>query len=84
MRVRGEPEYAECGCSISLGMHWRGEYKVAGPLRGKHLLNTSLAVGITINRLSRDHRGGLIGMTNRARARQTNWYRSASNFRLQE
>ena len=55
----GEPNCAECGCSMSLGMHWMGEYKVAGPVRGKHLLNSSLAIGRTYNRLTRHDRAGL-------------------------
>jgi MoaA/NifB/PqqE/SkfB family radical SAM enzyme len=55
----GEPNCAECGCSISLGMHWLGDYKVAGPLRGKHLLNASLAIGRTVNRLSRHDQASL-------------------------
>ncbi len=46
----GKPNCAECGCSMSMGMHWLGEYKVAGPLRARHLINGSLAVGRTVNR----------------------------------
>jgi MoaA/NifB/PqqE/SkfB family radical SAM enzyme len=55
----GEPNCAECGCSISLATHWMGEYKIAGPLRGKHLLNSSLNVGSTMNRLLQKNRNGL-------------------------
>ncbi len=29
----GAPDCSECGCSMSMGMHWLGELKVAGPLR---------------------------------------------------
>jgi len=47
----GEPNCAECGCSISLGTHWMGEYKVAGPLHGRHLIQGSLAVGRAMNRM---------------------------------
>lgn len=46
----GQPNCAECGCSMSMGMHWLGEYKVAGPLRARHLINGSLAIGRTMNR----------------------------------
>ncbi|HSU30958.1 MAG TPA: radical SAM protein [Bryobacteraceae bacterium] len=46
----GEPNCAECGCSMSMGMHWLGEYKVVGPLRARHLIAGSLAVGRTVNR----------------------------------
>ncbi len=57
----GTPNCAECGCSISLGTHWLGEYKLAGPLQAKHLLNASLAVGRNVNRLSRNKRDRLRG-----------------------
>ena len=53
----GEPNCAECGCSISLGAHWIGDYKVAGPLRGRHLINGSLAIGRTVNRALRQREG---------------------------
>ena len=53
----GEPNCAECGCSMSLGMHWLGEYKVAGPLRAKHLIRSSLAIGNKVNRLRRQNKG---------------------------
>lgn len=46
----GAPNCAECGCSISMGMHWLGELKLAGPLRARHLIRGSLAVGRTVNR----------------------------------
>jgi MoaA/NifB/PqqE/SkfB family radical SAM enzyme len=47
----GEPNCVECGCSISMGMEWLGEYKVAGPLRAKHLIKGSLAIGRALNRI---------------------------------
>lgn len=47
----GSPNCAECGCSMSMGMHWLGEFRVAGGLRARHLIEGSLAVGRTINRL---------------------------------
>lgn len=53
----GAPNCAECGCSMSLGMHWLGEYKVAGPLRAKHLIRGSLAVGSKVNRLRNQNKG---------------------------
>jgi hypothetical protein len=40
-------------------MHRLGDYKVAGPLRGKHLLNTSLAIGKPASRLSRHDQASL-------------------------
>ena len=47
----GSPNCAECGCSMSVGMHWLGEIKVAPKLRARHLIQGSLAVGRTVNRL---------------------------------
>ncbi|MBV8572055.1 MAG: radical SAM protein [Acidobacteriaceae bacterium] len=54
----GAPECAECGCSMSMGMHWLGEYRLAGPLQAKHLIHASLAVGRFSNRV-RGGGGGL-------------------------
>ncbi|HEX4808597.1 MAG TPA: radical SAM protein [Bryobacteraceae bacterium] len=48
----GEPNCAECGCSMSMGMEWLGEIKVAGPLRAKHLINGSLAIGRAVHRFA--------------------------------
>lgn len=53
----GEPNCAECGCSMSMGMHWLGKLKVAGPLRARHLIGGSLAVGRTVNRVSHQREG---------------------------
>ena len=53
----GQPNCAECGCSISLGTHWLGEYKIAGPLRGRHLIQGSLAMGRTMNRVFHQREG---------------------------
>jgi MoaA/NifB/PqqE/SkfB family radical SAM enzyme len=51
----GAPSCAECGCSISMGLHWLGEVKVAGPLHARHLIQGSLAVGRAVNRVT--HKG---------------------------
>ncbi|MGA8026339.1 MAG: radical SAM protein [Bryobacteraceae bacterium] len=53
----GEPNCAECGCSMSMGMHWLGDLRVAGPLRARHLIGGSLAIGRTVNRASRRREG---------------------------
>jgi MoaA/NifB/PqqE/SkfB family radical SAM enzyme len=45
----GAPNCAECGCSISMGLHWLGDVKVAGPLHARHLINGSLAIGRVVN-----------------------------------
>ncbi len=47
----GSPNCSECGCSISMGMHWLGNLAVAGPLRAKHLINGSLSLGRAFNHL---------------------------------
>jgi MoaA/NifB/PqqE/SkfB family radical SAM enzyme len=49
----GEPNCAECGCSISMGIHWLGGVKIAGPLHARHLIQGSLAIGRTVNRAYR-------------------------------
>jgi MoaA/NifB/PqqE/SkfB family radical SAM enzyme len=54
----GTPNCAECGCSISMGLHWLGERTIAGPLRARHLIKGSLAIGRTLNR-ALDRRHGL-------------------------
>jgi MoaA/NifB/PqqE/SkfB family radical SAM enzyme len=46
----GSPSCADCGCSISMGMHWLGDIRVAGPLRARHLIQGSLAIGRGVNR----------------------------------
>jgi len=53
----GTPNCAECGCSISMGLHWLGERTIAGPLRARHLIEGSLAIGRTVNRALNQQRG---------------------------
>lgn len=48
----GAPSCAECGCSMSMGMHWLGGVRALGPLRASHLIRGSLAVGRGVNRIS--------------------------------
>jgi MoaA/NifB/PqqE/SkfB family radical SAM enzyme len=45
----GKPSCADCGCSISMGMHWLGNVRVLGPLRAGHLIRGSLAIGRAVN-----------------------------------
>lgn len=45
----GEPNCAECGCSISMGLHWMGDIKIAGPLRVRHLVRGSMAAARFVN-----------------------------------
>ncbi len=53
----GEPNCSECGCSMSMGMHWLGNLRVAGPLRARHLIQGSLAVGRATNRAFHEREG---------------------------
>ncbi len=53
----GQPNCAECGCSMSMGMHWLGDVRVAGPLRARHLIQGSLAIGRTVNRMLHEGEG---------------------------
>ncbi|MGA8509818.1 MAG: radical SAM protein [Candidatus Sulfotelmatobacter sp.] len=47
----GNPDCSQCGCSISSALHWIKSEKIAGPLRVGHLVNASLSIGSTVNRL---------------------------------
>jgi hypothetical protein len=47
----GEPDCSTCGCAVSVGLHWAGNYKIAGPLSVRHLVNASVAIGTTVNRI---------------------------------
>lgn len=53
----GEPNCAECGCSISMGLHWLGDINVASPLKARHLIRGSLAIGRAVNRTKRRGHG---------------------------
>lgn len=45
----GDPDCSQCGCSMSAALHWIGGAQVAGPLRVKHLVRGSMAVGAFVN-----------------------------------
>jgi len=51
----GDPDCSQCGCSISAGLHWVGGLPVAGPLRVRHLVWSSMAVGSLVNRVIPHH-----------------------------
>ena len=51
----GDPDCSQCGCSISAGLHWVGGLPVAGPLRVRHLVHSSMAVGSLVSRLIPHH-----------------------------
>jgi MoaA/NifB/PqqE/SkfB family radical SAM enzyme len=48
----GTPDCSQCGCSISSALHWIRDERITGPLRVGHVVNTSLAVGSAVNRLT--------------------------------
>ena len=48
----GDPDCSQCGCSISAGLHWISGLKVAGPLRVHHLVQSSMAFGSMVTRLT--------------------------------
>ena len=54
----GKPNCAECGCSISMGLHWLGDLNVVKPLKARHLIRGSLAIGRAVNR-TKQHGSGL-------------------------
>lgn len=47
----GDPDCSQCGCSISAGLHWVGDMRVAGPLKVKHLVLGSARTGAIVNRI---------------------------------
>ena len=51
----GDPDCSQCGCSISAGLHWVGGLQVAGPLRVRHLVQSSMAVGSVVSRVIPNH-----------------------------
>ncbi len=53
----GEPNCAECGCSMSMGMHWLGDVKVARTASCPSLIQGSLAIGRTVNRMLHEREG---------------------------
>lgn len=47
----GTPDCSQCGCAISSGLHWIRTVKVAGPLRVGHFIESSIGIGLLMNRL---------------------------------
>ena len=41
----GEPDCRQCGCAVTAGLHWIGRKRVLGPVRLKHLMESSIAIG---------------------------------------
>jgi MoaA/NifB/PqqE/SkfB family radical SAM enzyme len=41
----GEPDCRQCGCAVTAGLHWIGNKRVFGPIRLKHVMESSIALG---------------------------------------
>jgi organic radical activating enzyme len=46
----GTPDCSQCGCAISVGLHWMRTLRVAGPLKVDHFIQGSIGVGLAMNR----------------------------------
>ena len=51
----GDPDCSQCGCSMSAALHWVGGIKALGPLRIRHLVRGSMAIGSLVNSVSPRH-----------------------------
>ena len=47
----GDPDCSQCGCSASAAAHWVREIRVAGPLRARHFLHSSMHIGSVVAHL---------------------------------
>ena len=50
----GTPDCSQCGCAITSGLHYVEGVKVFGPLRIRHLVRGSMAIGSLVNRFKPD------------------------------
>jgi MoaA/NifB/PqqE/SkfB family radical SAM enzyme len=41
----GEPDCRQCGCAVTAGLHWIGKKRLLGPIRLKHVMESSIAIG---------------------------------------
>jgi len=55
----GNPDCSQCGCAISVALHWIGHRKVFGPLTVAHLVRGSVGIGSLVARLRPEHREAL-------------------------
>jgi MoaA/NifB/PqqE/SkfB family radical SAM enzyme len=55
----GNPDCSQCGCAISVALHWIGHRKVAGPITVGHLVRSSVGIGKMVARLKPEHREAL-------------------------
>jgi sulfatase maturation enzyme AslB (radical SAM superfamily) len=47
----GAPDCSQCGCAVSIGLHWIRGANVAGPITVDHFARTSIAIGNAVNRI---------------------------------
>ena len=47
----GNPDCSQCGCSVSAAAHWVTGMHIAGPLKARHILRGSMALGSAMARL---------------------------------
>lgn len=47
----GAPDCSQCGCAISVGLHSVKSIKLAGPVKINHFVQSSINVGLLMNRL---------------------------------
>lgn len=47
----GHPDCSQCGCSASAAAHCISERRIAGPLKARHVLHGSMAIGAALARL---------------------------------
>jgi len=47
----GTPDCSQCGCAISIGLHWIRGISLAGPVKVDHFIAGSVRVGLLMNRL---------------------------------
>ena len=47
----GTPDCSQCGCMATTGMRFVEEIRLLGPLKAKHLVKTSVGIGLAMNRL---------------------------------
>ena len=55
----GNPDCSQCGCAISVALHWIGQRKLLGPLTVGHLVRSSVGIGSLVARLRPEHRAAL-------------------------
>lgn len=52
----GKPDCSQCGCAATAGLEAVGEYKLAGPLKARHVMNGSVRIMTLASRLRGEHR----------------------------